>query len=243
MAGMYVLKSRVTWQMREDPDRSCERSFSSLTDALDSAHNPTITSPTAELIRYLCDIQTLVPAAPKYCSQDEATGTYLVATYPNIVRHRKKVVPCLHAVAADYLLLDEENWMESVKVLKAAILLEKSDSIMFDKDPPNSDLHSLGNEVNRLGWRFVKHCGSKRDVVVYVDKKIPCSCLTDLKKKVMKEPEIRTCGYCQKHTANTMWCEECHAAEYCSKQCQLADWPDHQDPCKFLGGELTEEES
>ncbi|KAH9932755.1 ankyrin [Epithele typhae] len=42
--------------------------------------------------------------------------------------------------------------------------------------------------------------------------------------------EERKCGACRKQ-GEVKFCSKCHAAQYCSKECQRADWPRHKNKC------------
>lgn len=39
------------------------------------------------------------------------------------------------------------------------------------------------------------------------------------------------CNVCSKYSAKTHRCSACKLASYCSKECQLKDWPKHRDVC------------
>ena len=40
------------------------------------------------------------------------------------------------------------------------------------------------------------------------------------------------CKVCNKTSTNN--CAKCHSVQYCSKQCQLADWPNHKRLCRDI---------
>lgn len=45
---------------------------------------------------------------------------------------------------------------------------------------------------------------------------------------------VRTCQMCRKHGTDMKKCSICLAVRYCSKECQLANWPVHKEECKDL---------
>ena len=77
--------------------------------------------------------------------------------------------------------------------------------------------------------------GNRRDVVKFVAKRVPCACLKKLhgatRKKVAK---IGTCFGCKKKVPRSQLyvCTGCMAAEYCSKECQRANWSHHKPYCQ-----------
>jgi hypothetical protein len=76
-----------------------------------------------------------------------------------------------------------------------------------------------------------------RGLFLYLAKQIPCSCL-DEKKKVAKEaPKTGRCSYCSREDLKMELkkCGQCKWSEYCSKECQVADWRgEHKKDCKGI---------
>ncbi|CAB9507202.1 expressed unknown protein [Seminavis robusta] len=107
------------------------------------------------------------------------------------------------------------------------------------KKRPQSVAEAL-DESARVQWCFVKHCGSVLDSITYLDKKIPCDCLSRFKQTLIEDgSETRCCEVCLKTVAKTLWCSKCLMREYCSKECQVADWPRHKRVCRLLCGKVT----
>ncbi|EJK53457.1 hypothetical protein THAOC_27110 [Thalassiosira oceanica] len=73
--------------------------------------------------------------------------------------------------------------------------------------------------------------GNRRDVVKFVAKRLPCTCMKTLhcatKRKVKK---VAHCQGCEKPFPRSQLfvCTGCMLAEYCSRECQRADWLDHK---------------
>ncbi|CAB9523177.1 expressed unknown protein [Seminavis robusta] len=205
-----------------------------------------------EGILTLEEIDEFLDAALEYPAVD--VGLLMLQSFlwrfPKILRNRTKVVPYLYCCAVDFLKIYKETpklewWLSAKRSFRTAFWLDKAGDIMQASGPHTVEKHQFGlyrDEMNRLHWRFVKHCGSKRDVVAYLDKKIPCDCLVDLKQKVFEEPEFRECGHCFKEVTDTKWCVKCEAMEYFSKECQITGWPKHREFCKLFRGRLTLEE-
>ena len=78
--------------------------------------------------------------------------------------------------------------------------------------------------------------GNRRDTVKFVTKRLPCACLKKLhcaaRKKVAK---VGACFGCGKkfHRSQLHVCTGCMLAQYCSKECQRADWSYHKQGCGY----------
>ena len=72
---------------------------------------------------------------------------------------------------------------------------------------------------------------TKRDVLKFFRKRISCSCLKrmhlDARKSSLK---LGKCSHCEevKERALLMVCSRCRINQYCSRVCQIADWPRHK---------------
>ena len=75
-------------------------------------------------------------------------------------------------------------------------------------------------------------------LVKYLKNLIPCKCL-DVKYEEVKS--TTKMGICNSHNCNKpnrrverstmLYCARCRNANYCSRECQVADWPCHKDSC------------
>ena len=76
--------------------------------------------------------------------------------------------------------------------------------------------------------------GNRRDVVKFVAKRLPCTCLKKLhiaaRKKLTK---VGKCVACLRQFPRSQLyvCTGCMLAEYCSRECQRADWSHHKKGC------------
>jgi hypothetical protein len=94
---------------------------------------------------------------------------------------------------------------------------------------------------SRAAFNMPKLCellmADKHTLVSFFRKRINCSCLDELYKKVKSIPKIGLCynPYC-KHgrvvtRSKTKCCSQCRGANYCSRRCQAALWPRHRKAC------------
>jgi len=97
------------------------------------------------------------------------------------------------------------------------------------------------------------YAADEHTLVSFLKKRIPCSCLNELYKQVKSIPKIGLCcnvmcplpGGKTERSA-TMCCSRCRAANYCSRECQVAVWQGHKGECDFyvnLKAEFEAEES
>lgn len=78
-------------------------------------------------------------------------------------------------------------------------------------------------------------------VVQFFRKRIPCSCLDEKHKEVMS---ITKMGLCMNQEcplpgnkavrSKMVYCTKCRVANYCSRECQVIDWPGHKKVCKLV---------
>jgi len=94
-------------------------------------------------------------------------------------------------------------------------------------------------------WTLYNSIETMGEVCKYIDQHLPCACLKQKKKherkldKAAHIPTVAKCVYCRKPNAR-MKCSLCHGgATYCSKECQIAHWPEHGSICRILQGKAA----
>ena len=79
-------------------------------------------------------------------------------------------------------------------------------------------------------------CGNMRDVLKFFSKRTSCSCMKKMYSEARKTlPKVGKCYHCKevKERALLSVCSKCRVAQYCSRECQVAHWPEHEDPRGF----------
>ena len=93
-----------------------------------------------------------------------------------------------------------------------------------------SDPMVVKRRAGKMGIRLVY--GNRRDVVKFVAKRLPCTCLKKLysaaRKKVAK---MGACCGCHKRfpVSQLYVCTGCNHNVYCSRECQRGDWSRHKE--------------
>lgn len=84
------------------------------------------------------------------------------------------------------------------------------------------------------------YSADEHTLISFYKRRIPCSCLDEKYQEVKSIPKIGLCcNYecplpCGKtERSDTMCCSRCRAANYCSRECQVAAWQGHKGECRF----------
>eukprot|EP00985_Skeletonema_marinoi_P025759 scaffold19251_cov124-Skeletonema_marinoi.AAC.2 len=95
------------------------------------------------------------------------------------------------------------------------------------------------NQSRTINWPKLLelYIADHHTLASFFRKRINCSCLDKLYKKVKSIPKIGVCynPYC-KHgrvvtRSETKCCSQCRREIYCSRRCQAANWPRHREAC------------
>mmetsp|Transcript_14554 Transcript_14554/g.21927 ORF Transcript_14554/g.21927 Transcript_14554/m.21927 type:complete len:204 (+) Transcript_14554:73-684(+) len=95
------------------------------------------------------------------------------------------------------------------------------------------------NQSRTINWPKLLelYIADHHTLVSFFRKRINCSCLDELYKKVKSIPKIGLCynPYC-KHgrvvtRSKTKCCSQCRGVIFCSRRCQAAHWPRHMKFC------------
>ena len=98
--------------------------------------------------------------------------------------------------------------------------------------------YSDRNVVTRRAFKMNNKLasGNRRDAVKFVAKRLPCICLKKLHSAVrMKVAKVGKCTGCHKRfpRSELLVCTGCMITDYCSKECQRANWSIHKRLCGY----------
>ena len=97
-----------------------------------------------------------------------------------------------------------------------------------------SDMVMVRRRAAKMGNKLV--LGNRRDVVKFVVKRFPCTCLKKLHSATrMKVAKVGQCHNCAKQIPRSHLhvCSGCMLIEYCSEVCQRAHWSYHKQYCGY----------
>eukprot|EP00984_Skeletonema_dohrnii_P022585 scaffold11693_cov116-Skeletonema_dohrnii-CCMP3373.AAC.2 len=170
----------------------------------------------------------------------------------------------INALIAEYnviygrfrVLLESDAITFTMHALAAAFKFtkEKYDTVWYDRNGARDCAFlsyafeqrvAVGFDRSRAAYNMPKLCEllmadtdtDHHTLVSFFRKRINCSCLDELYKKVKSIPKIGLCynPNC-KHgrvvtRSKTKCCSQCRGANYCSRRCQAAHWPRHKNVC------------
>ena len=72
-----------------------------------------------------------------------------------------------------------------------------------------------------------------RDFLKFFRKRTTCKCLKKMHLEARKMPKMGLCWYCDKEMERVSLsvCSRCMIRQFCSRECQVADWPKHKKDC------------
>ena len=142
-------------------------------------------------------------------------------------RYREMAVNIFIAIGTNLLLSNERG----DSFLAQAIVI----SCLENYDGSSDSTSLLYNRV--VGRKMNDLFGStyaKRDALKFFRKRTSCSCLKDMHLETRKTlPKTGVCNHCEeeKDRALLMVCSRCRIAQYCSRECQVANWSRHKVYC------------
>lgn len=165
------------------------------------------------------------------------------ASRPQLVQHladsmnvKRLVIPCaefdlpteaiLLLNAAKDSLRSSVSWDDFVTCLSAQ---DASLLTLYSQNPVYQA------ELNRLRWFLDKH-DTNKDVMAYFVWSLSDASLVSL--SVTKVNPYPLCGGCSLKFG-TRSCAQCQVARYCSRECQVEDWEEHQHHCTEMRDALV----
>jgi len=141
---------------------------------------------------------------------------------------RELVMAAMFRVGTN-MLLDKRSLSWAACVAEAIVVL--------DQYTYTSDIESAiwSRSVLKKCREYESGASSKlRDVLKFYRKRLSCSCLKIEYLEARKHiPKMGVCYGCrkEKERASLDVCSRCMIQQYCSRECQVADWPVHLSKC------------
>ena len=162
----------------------------------------------------------------------DSFGTQLAVW--NDDRHRKMTRDLMLVIGANMILLGNEANIEIAYVL---MVLENYDGSSEIDSTMNSRVVTSKARDFSCGGSGLGRGGSVRDVVKFYRKRLSCSCFKKMHLHVRKTlPKLGMCNSCGQTKDRSLLsvCSKCRVCQYCSRECQVADWPAHKGRCDIL---------
>jgi len=147
--------------------------------------------------------------------------------------NRKLAIDMFTLVGANLLLGNDDHTVDVTgrEAAFAVLLLEK----YWESQTCDFDSVFYHRDVARKMWGLIMSATSNnRDLLKFFRKRITCKCLKkmhlDARKAEAKFGECHNCGVV-KDRSLLMVCSRCMVAPYCSRDCQVADSPQHRKDC------------
>ena len=93
---------------------------------------------------------------------------------------------------------------------------------------------AINVSIAKLNDLYLEEDSKWRDLLKFFSKRINCSCLKKMHSEARKTmPKLGICHHCHesKERALLMVCSRCKVHQYCSRQCQVANWSSHWELC------------
>ena len=144
--------------------------------------------------------------------------------------HRKLVLDTLVHIGTNMMLSQGQYDIEN------AVFLEHFEHCNCQRSDCNDINFVINKWVVRKKWRDMQPelITNERDALKFYRKRTPCKCLKKLHLKARKTlPKLGICDNCNKEMERVLisLCSKCMVQQYCSRQCQVADWISHESKC------------
>ena len=144
--------------------------------------------------------------------------------------HKNIVLDILVCIGTNMLLCEGTNVSSPIIIVQSILVLEHyvgtNDNIVdsVNSRAVKSTLRNLECDVSSI----------KRDLLKFFRKRKSCKCLKRLHLDARKStPKLGTCYGCDEEMERVLLdvCSRCMIMPYCSRECQIAAWPEHERRC------------
>ena len=146
--------------------------------------------------------------------------------------HRNMISGLMLGIGTNMILGNDVNALGLPRnIAYAVVVLENYDG--------SGDIHkTMRSRVVASKYRDgLGGSGSVRDVLKFYRKRLSCSCLKKMHLEARKTtPKMGACLNCgqKKERALLSVCSKCRISHYCSRECQIEDWPEHRGHCDIM---------
>jgi len=143
-------------------------------------------------------------------------------------RNKKMVMNIMTRMGTNSIL-SGANLSRSLTIATLITLLENYDG----NGCLNKTINSRG-VATKLRDHDVRSSSVRRDALKFYSKRISCSCLKEMYQEARRTlPKTGICFGCQKEKERVALsvCSRCMIEQYCSRDCQVANWPVHKRDC------------
>ena len=148
----------------------------------------------------------------------------------NSAQHRQMAIDILLSMGTNIILTGNGNGggclVEGRGIALAILLLDCYDG--------ESSFEHLQDVTRMKLLRSMPRGCNEREVLKFFSKRLTCSCLKEKYKEARKIlPKFGKCWHCEKmkDRSSLATCGRCKVHTYCSRECQVAHWPHHEESC------------
>ena len=143
--------------------------------------------------------------------------------------YRKLAIGILTRIGTNFLLREE-----GCEVAWPAFIAQSVIALEHYNGTGDIDL-VLNRQVVRSKWNDLStYASSRRDCLKFYRKRISCKCLKKIHLEARKTTlKFGICGYCdtEMKRVSLSVCSRCMIRQFCSRECQVADWQEHKKHC------------
>jgi len=177
---------------------------------------------------------------PLILEDSVVSGTGLVKSFrtcPEVWKddsYREMLVDVLIGIGTNMLLFDVNESGPNFKALRVASVILILEEYGKTKD---INLALIGRDTSSKRRILAPGVSSnERDVLKFYRKRVSCKCLKRMHldaKKII--PKMGKCFNCndERERVNLSFCSRCMISQYCSRECQVAHWPEHEELCDY----------
>jgi len=142
--------------------------------------------------------------------------------------HKKIVLDILIRIGTNMLLREECDMIWPIFIVQSILALENHDG--------TGNIESVFNKrlVASKSRDLTVTSSSRRDALKFYRKRTSCSCLKKMHLEARKTiTKMGFCWGCGKEFDRVVLfvCSRCMVGQYCSRECQVADWTNHKKSC------------